>query len=53
MLRCPVVVVTALNDAAKRDESQQLGALDYILKPDLFDQLPQLLASLAKESLES
>ena len=53
MLRCPVVVVTALNDAAKRDESQQLGAVDYILKPDLFDQLPQLLASLAKESLES
>ena len=28
MLRCPVVVVTALNDAAKRHESQQLGALD-------------------------
>ena len=53
MLRSPVVVVTALNDAAKRDESQQLGALDYILKPDLFDQLPQLLASLAKKSLES
>ena len=53
MRRCPVVVVTALNDAAKRHETQKLGALDYILKPDLFDQLPQLLASLAKESLES
>ena len=53
MRRCPVVVVTALNDAAKRHETQQLGALDYILKPDLFDQLPQLLASLAEESLES
>ena len=51
--RCPVVMVTALNDAAKRHEAQQLGAVDYILKPDLFDQLPQLLASLAKESLES
>ena len=51
--RCPVVIVTALNDAAKRHEAQKLGAVDYILKPDLFDQLPQLLASLAKESLES
>ena len=51
--RCPVVIVTALNDAAKRHEAQKLGAVDYILKPDLFDQLPQLLASLAKESVES
>ena len=51
--RCPVVVVTVLNDVAKRHETQKLDALDYILKPDLFDQLPQLLASLAGESLES
>ena len=51
--QCPVVIVTALNDAAKRRESRELGAIDYILKPDLFDQLPQLLASLAKESVES
>jgi|TARA_E500000075_G_C6776345_1_gene214748 two-component system OmpR family response regulator len=50
--RCPVVIVTALNDAAKRREAQKLGAFDYILKPDLFDQLPQLLASLAQQSLE-
>ena len=49
---CPVVIVTALNDAAKRREAQKLGAFDYILKPDLFDQLPQLLASLAQQSLE-
>ena len=51
--QCPVVIVTALNDAAKRRESQELGAIDYILKPDLFDQLPQLLASLARTSTES
>ena len=38
--QCPVVIVTALNDAAKRRESRELGAIDYILKPDLFDQLP-------------
>ena len=35
--QCPVVIVTALNDAPKRRESQELGAIDYILKPDLFD----------------
>jgi len=51
--RCPVVIVTALNDAEKRHEAQNLGAVDYILKPDLFDQLPQLLASLARQSSES
>ena len=49
--RCPVVIVTALNDAAKRREAQKLGAFDYILKPDLFDQLPQLLATLSQLSL--
>ena len=37
--RCPVVVVTVLNNVAKCHETQKLGALDYILKPDLFDQL--------------
>jgi len=51
--QCPVVIVTALNNAAKRRESRELGAIDYILKPDLFDQLPQLLASLARTSTES
>jgi two-component system OmpR family response regulator len=51
--QCPVVIVTALNDAAKRRKSRELGAIDYILKPDLFDQLPQLLASLARTSTES
>ena len=46
-------MVTALNDAAKRRKSRELGAIDYILKPDLFDQLPQLLANLARTSTES
>ena len=50
--QCPVVIVTALNDSAKRRESRELGAIDYILKPDLFDQLPQLLATLARISME-
>ena len=51
--QCPVVIVTALNDSAKRRESLELGAIDYILKPDLFDQLPQLLATLSRTSTES
>ena len=51
--QCPVVIVTALNDSAKRRESRELGAIDYILKPDLFDQLPQLLATLSRTSTES
>ena len=51
--QCPVVIVTALNDSAKRRESRELGAIDYILKPDLFDQLSQLLATLARISMES
>ena len=41
-----VVVVTALNDTAAREQALSLGALDYILKPDLFERLPQLLAAL-------
>jgi two-component system OmpR family response regulator len=51
--QCPIVIVTALNDAAKRRKSRELGAIDYILKPDLFDQLPQLLATLSQTSTES
>ena len=43
-----VVVVTALNDAATRQQALDLGAEDYILKPDLFERLPQLLGTLKK-----
>jgi len=39
----PILVVTAFNDEIKRQESIDQGASDYILKPDLFDRLPELL----------
>ena len=38
-----VVIVTALNDADKKSEALANGAEAYVLKPDLFEQLPQLL----------
>ena len=38
-----VVIVTALNDADKQREALSHGAEAYVLKPDLFEQLPQLL----------
>ena len=38
-----VVIVTALNDADKKHEALANGAEAYLLKPDLFEQLPQLL----------
>ena len=41
---CPrVVMVTALNDSEKRREALSLGADDYVLKPDLFLRLPEIL----------
>ena len=41
-----VVVVTALNDPEKRCEALANGAENYIIKPELFEQLPLLLSSL-------
>ncbi len=38
-----VVIVTALNDSGKRQAAFQAGAENYVLKPDLFEQLPSLL----------
>ena len=38
-----VVIVTALNDVDKRREALANGAEAYVLKPALFEQLPQLL----------
>ena len=38
-----VVIVTALNDSGKRAEALSNGAEDYVLKPDLFERLPELL----------
>ena len=41
---CPrVVIVTALDDAEKRRIALDNGAEEYILKPDLFLRLPDLL----------
>ena len=39
----PVLVVTAFNEDKKRSEAKALGASDFILKPDLFELLPELL----------
>ena len=38
-----VVIVPALNDADKKQEALSNGAEDYVLKPDLFERLPELL----------
>jgi len=42
-IKIPVIVVTALNDEINRKSVHDLGAADYILKPDLFERLPELL----------
>ena len=39
----PVVVVTALSDPQKREQAMNAGAADYVLQPDLFAVLPELL----------
>ena len=41
--KIPVLVVTSFNDEAKRQEAMDNGATDYIIKPDLFERLPELL----------
>ena len=41
--KIPVLVVTSFNDEAKRQEAIDNGATDYIIKPDLFERLPELL----------
>ena len=38
-----VVIVTALNDVEKKQQALSNGAEDYVLKPDLFERLPELL----------
>ena len=39
----PAIVITSFNDEAKRQEAMDNGATDYIIKPDLFERLPELL----------
>ena len=43
-----IVIVTALNDSDKRREAMNIGADDYILKPDLFHRLPEILRAQMK-----
>lgn len=40
----PVIIFTALSDDEKRREADQEGASEYILKPDLFENLKSILA---------
>ena len=42
-LNIPVLVVTSFNDENKRQQSLAQGAKDYILKPNMLEQLPLLL----------
>ncbi len=39
----PVLMVTALNGSTEIEEAKELGANEIILKPDLFDYLPDLI----------
>jgi len=45
----PVVVVTAHGDSSYRNRVIEAGASDYVLKPDLFEILPDLLDQYLKE----
>ena len=41
--KAPVVISTALSDNEKRREAELAGADEYILKPDLFENLAKVL----------
>ena len=45
-----VVMVTALNDSDMKRQTLEAGASDYILKPDLFIRLPELLQNAREDS---
>ena len=40
---CKVVIVTALNDPEKRRKALNMGAMDYIMKPYIFENLSDIL----------
>ena len=40
---CKVVIVTALNDPEKRRKALNMGAMDYIMKPYIFESLSEIL----------
>lgn len=41
--KAPVVIFTALSDNEKRREAESEGANEYILKPDLFENLAKVI----------
>ena len=47
-----VVIVTALSDDAKRRKALSEGASDYVVKPDLFSSLPEILDRYVKHQNE-
>lgn len=46
---CKVVIVTALEDMASVDEARSFGAVDYITKPLLLEQLERTVLTLAEQ----
>lgn len=40
----PIIIFTALSDNEKRQQSEDAGASEYILKPDLFENLEKVIA---------
>ena len=41
--KAPIVIFTALSDNEKRREAEEEGANEYILKPDLFENLAKVV----------
>ena len=39
----PIIIFTALSDNEKRQQSEEAGASEYILKPDLFENLEKVI----------
>ena len=46
--KCKVVIVTALEDVASVEEAKSFGAVDYITKPLLLEQLERTVLTLAE-----
>jgi DNA-binding response OmpR family regulator len=46
---CKVIVVTAMEDLATVDEARKFGAVDYITKPLLLEQLERTVLTLAEQ----
>ena len=42
-INVPVLIVTGVDDQRRRQECLEQGAMDYVLKPELLERLPDLL----------